>query len=520
MSALGRSDVGYARALWSRLKTQHVWLLPFYVRRADPFTRFRRVCCLVSAIGIHVLWMAMLLLLGHSSLDLNGGMCGGAMGCPKLGVLLVITCAVTTIPITKSICTLYEASVMMTLDAPAPRPPPIRLRQRAQSPPPTDRVWGAHQPGAPTSARLFKKSGATPVADADSSGDSSPEAEPEDDGGESLVPRSPRSVLQLEAELPSPEPAPMSTPRQHMDEAATAAALAALDAVDFGASAPQPEPEPEPQPEPEPEAEPDDGRMILPDGSSAASVLTGLAIATAGALPPLKTAAPPPAEGLEEGWSERRLQGGSAAGLPPTMRQPVPPRGAAVANAPEAGMNCAITVFLALFSGFTGFMLYLYLLKLSDEGLGSFWAACSGGSLALDCVFVQPLKVFLNSRKAIKLARRQARARVATATAGGGSRCCALLQQKHFWLLTCSVPPRDPFTIERRLVTLAFAASSFAAVSAHIRAVFGPVADPSGGSAADPASDGMSPGAVLALTAVRRTRTRHKHTRRALFASL
>ncbi len=67
---------------------------------------------------------------------------------------------------------------------------------------------------------------------------------------------------------------------------------------------------------------------------------------------------------------------------------------------------------------------------------------------------------------------------------------------------------------------MAFAAYYFAAVSAHIRAVFGPVADPSGGSAADPASDGMSPGAVLALTAVRRTHTRHTHTRRALFASL
>eukprot|EP01046_Picozoa_sp_COSAG06_P109368 COSAG06_NODE_55834_length_287_cov_1.648936_1_plen_36_part_10 len=36
MSALGGSaGTSYASALWSRLKTQHVWLLPFYVRRAD-----------------------------------------------------------------------------------------------------------------------------------------------------------------------------------------------------------------------------------------------------------------------------------------------------------------------------------------------------------------------------------------------------------------------------------------------------------------------------------------------------
>ena len=56
MSALGRSDVGYARALWSRLKTQHVWLLPFYVRRADPFTRFRRDAQgVVSRVGLLLL---------------------------------------------------------------------------------------------------------------------------------------------------------------------------------------------------------------------------------------------------------------------------------------------------------------------------------------------------------------------------------------------------------------------------------------------------------------------------------
>ena len=65
MSALGApARESYASALWKRLKTQHVWLLPCYVKRADPFTRLRRTCCLVSAIGIHVLWMAMLVLVG------------------------------------------------------------------------------------------------------------------------------------------------------------------------------------------------------------------------------------------------------------------------------------------------------------------------------------------------------------------------------------------------------------------------------------------------------------------------
>ena len=128
MSALAgsRASAGYAAALWPRLKTQHVWLLPFYVKRFDPFTRFRRTSCLVSAIGIHVLWMAMLLLVSHSSLELTLTMPRRALAC-----LLVTACCITTIPITKSVCTLYEASVMMVLDVPPPRQPPIRLRPRS-----------------------------------------------------------------------------------------------------------------------------------------------------------------------------------------------------------------------------------------------------------------------------------------------------------------------------------------------------------------------------------------------------
>lgn len=180
---------------------------------------------------------------------------------------------------------------------------------------------------------------------------------------------------------------------------------------------------------------------------------------------------------MEDGWSQGRLQGGSAAGLPASMRQVpaggIPPRGATAANVPEAGMNCAISTFLAIFSFFTVFMLYLYILKLGQDGLVPFWALCAGLSLSVDCFLVQPVKIFLNSRKAIKFARAQANARITARAAAGTPPCCAMLQQKHFWLLPCYIEPaNNPFTLGRRLVAQLFVLAYFAAGSAGILRLF------------------------------------------------
>jgi hypothetical protein len=138
-------------------------------------------------------------------------------------------------------------------------------------------------------------------------------------------------------------------------------------------------------------------------------------------------------------------------------------------------MNCAISFFLFLFSFFTVIMLYLYYLKLEMEQLVSLWITCACISLAVDCVVVQPVKIFLNSRKAIKFARQQANDRISARTAAGNSRCCANLQQKHFWLLSCFIePPNNPFTLGRRLVTQFFVLLYFTAGSAWVLRVFSP----------------------------------------------
>jgi hypothetical protein len=261
--------------------------------------------------------------------------------------------------------------------------------------------------------------------------------------------------------------------------------------------------EPEPEPEPEP---PLDAAIDSNDGSttragaerrnSAGSLLTGLALATGGALPPLAVkggqlapiggghvgasgagTAEEAKVGLDSGWGEARLKGGSGAGLPASMRQhpSIPPRGApaAAARTPEAGMNCAISSFLAMFSFFTVFMLYLYMLKLDQDELVGFWATCACLSLAFDCLLVQPVKIFLNSRKAIKFSRQQTNARITARTAAGGNRCCVVVQQKHFWLLSCFIePPNNPYTIGRRLVTQLFVLLVFIAGSAMVLRLF------------------------------------------------
>jgi hypothetical protein len=102
-----------------------------------------------------------------------------------------------------------------------------------------------------------------------------------------------------------------------------------------------------------------------------------------------------------------------------------------------------------------------------------FWGLCAGLSLAVDCWLVQPVKIFLNSRKAIKFARQQAKTRITARAATGSSPCCATLQQKHFWLLTCYIePPSNTFTRERRLVAQLFVLAYFAGGSAGILHLF------------------------------------------------
>lgn len=467
MSVLGApARESYASALWKRLKTQHVWLLPCYVKRADPFTRLRRMCCLVSAIGIHVLWMAMLVLVSHSSLELTETMPRRA-----LAFLLIVSCCITTMPITKSVCTLYEASVMMALEVPPQRGPPVRLPPRNLG---------------------VSAAGGAPFCGAD------------DVAAPAGSPAAPRlQPMRAHPTGQQPERKSLLTDDGPAREAT----------VDDDILAPAREPQPQPEPEldqdklvvhPGPikqheQPEIDRGKLVAQGQGerrkSAVGLLSDFALATAGALPPLVKPSgqlvpianrPKGADdnvrvepGLGVGWAETRLKGGSGAGLPSSMRDPprIPPRGAA-AQQPEAGMNCVISFFLFLFSSFTVIMLYLYYLKLEQEGLVTLWVSCSCVSLTLDCVVAQPVKIFLNSRKAIKFARQQANDRISARAAGGSSRCCAVLQQKHFWLLSCFIePPDNPFTLGRRLVTQFFVLLYFTAGSAWILRVFSPEAE-------------------------------------------
>jgi hypothetical protein len=51
-------------------------------------------------------------------------------------------------------------------------------------------------------------------------------------------------------------------------------------------------------------------------------------------------------------------------------------------------------------------MLYLYVVRLGKDELNAYWLSCSVASLGIDTVLIQPVKICLNSRKAIKFGER------------------------------------------------------------------------------------------------------------------
>ena len=129
--------------LWRKMRRRHYWLLPCFVKRLDPFNRLRRAFCLITIIEIHTLWMGMLVLLAHQSLRLTR-----KMEMHTLGAGLVCVCTITALPISKAICTLYQASAVRATDptavsaggAEAPAVPP-------GSPPHTPPLEAEAEPG-------------------------------------------------------------------------------------------------------------------------------------------------------------------------------------------------------------------------------------------------------------------------------------------------------------------------------------------------------------------------------------
>eukprot|EP01052_Picozoa_sp_SAG31_P002395 SAG31_NODE_84_length_27014_cov_3.743006_22_plen_249_part_00 len=97
-----------------------------------------------------------------------------------------------------------------------------------------------------------------------------------------------------------------------------------------------------------------------------------------------------------------------------------------------------------------------------------YWLQCAVVSVAIDAVLIQPAKIGLNSRKSLKLGRRQRNAVVSTgrsstrATNAGTasiskSRCWKSVKYKHIWLLPLFREPKNhPFNRWRRFVCLLF----------------------------------------------------------------